>query len=276
MSEEMINGACETYKMPKDGWVCFHCGERFTTSGSAEDHFGATPGSLAGCQIKAGEERGLLMELRKAEKRADEQMQRALDDEREIETLECRISALTTDFKSFKPFKDCNSANEAFFVYDSVEGRALAHEENFEALLEALGWKRGSFTADTRDMIMHDAALLRPEMAKARREAQEAAADRSLLHCLMSEGSSGLLKRVWDAKIKAESRSLDTDSEMQLRRYLWLSHGHRGLYGDDGEMQCGECNPHWDYKNLPLAEIVKAADDARTLVNLRAASEMHS
>lgn len=58
----------ETYEMPKDGWVCFHCGERFTTPGGAEDHFGAKPNSLAGCQIKVGEERGLLMELRRVEK----------------------------------------------------------------------------------------------------------------------------------------------------------------------------------------------------------------
>jgi hypothetical protein len=58
----------ETYPRPADGWVCFHCGERFTTPGAAEDHFGAQPNQLAGCQIKAGEERGLLMELRRAEK----------------------------------------------------------------------------------------------------------------------------------------------------------------------------------------------------------------
>lgn len=50
-----------------EGWQCFHCGEVFTTVGSAEDHFGGAQGALTGCQIKAGEERGLLMELRKAE-----------------------------------------------------------------------------------------------------------------------------------------------------------------------------------------------------------------
>lgn len=58
-----------TYPMPKDGWVCFHCGERFTTPGSAKDHFGATPNVKPGCLIKIqlGDERGLLMELRKVE-----------------------------------------------------------------------------------------------------------------------------------------------------------------------------------------------------------------
>ena len=29
--------------MPIDGWVCFHCGERFRTEGAARDHFGETP-----------------------------------------------------------------------------------------------------------------------------------------------------------------------------------------------------------------------------------------
>lgn len=28
---------------------------------------------------------------------------------------------------------------------------------------------------------------------------------------------------------------------LKYRKKLWLSHGHSGLYGDDGEMQCGTC-----------------------------------
>ena len=54
-----------TYPMPKNGWVCFHCGERFTTFGGAQDHFGAHPSDMAACLIKVGEERGLVMELRR-------------------------------------------------------------------------------------------------------------------------------------------------------------------------------------------------------------------
>ena len=57
----------DTYPMPKDGWVCFHCGDRFTTPGSAEDHFGARPSYTPGCKIKVGEERGLLMRIRRLE-----------------------------------------------------------------------------------------------------------------------------------------------------------------------------------------------------------------
>ena len=53
--------------MPADGWVCFHCGERFTSVGSAEDHFGARPTDMAACLIKFGNERGLVMELRRTQ-----------------------------------------------------------------------------------------------------------------------------------------------------------------------------------------------------------------
>ena len=56
-----------TYLSPEDGWVCFHCGERFTTVGSAEDHFGARPTDMAACLIKVGEERGLVMALRRVQ-----------------------------------------------------------------------------------------------------------------------------------------------------------------------------------------------------------------
>jgi hypothetical protein len=53
---------------PEGGWRCFFCDEVLTTPGAARDHFGADPFlSTAACQIKAGEERGLLMALRKAE-----------------------------------------------------------------------------------------------------------------------------------------------------------------------------------------------------------------
>lgn len=59
----------KTYYRPEHGWTCFHCGETFTSVGSARDHFGATPEAEPGCMIRVqyGEERGLLMALREAE-----------------------------------------------------------------------------------------------------------------------------------------------------------------------------------------------------------------
>ena len=57
----------DTYRQPTDGWVCFHCGDRFTTDESAREHFGAKPTDTAACRIKTDEEQGLLTELRRAE-----------------------------------------------------------------------------------------------------------------------------------------------------------------------------------------------------------------
>lgn len=49
------------------------------------------------------------------------------------------------------------------------------------------------------------------------------------------------------------------NEELEIRRALWLGHGHKGVYGDDGEMQCAECIPMWDYKRQPLIKCVNAA-----------------
>lgn len=44
--------------------------------------------------------------------------------------------------------------------------------------------------------------------------------------------------------------------ERKYRQQLWSSHGHAGIYGDDGEMQCSECGV--DYKRDPLATVEAA------------------
>jgi hypothetical protein len=67
----------DTYEKPPTGWTCFFCGETLTTPGAARDHFGADPLADAACRIKAGEELGLVMALRRAE--AELQRYRAED-----------------------------------------------------------------------------------------------------------------------------------------------------------------------------------------------------
>lgn len=57
----------DSYVAPPHGWTCFHCGETFKTVGGARDHFGADPIADPACRIKVGEERGLVMALRRAE-----------------------------------------------------------------------------------------------------------------------------------------------------------------------------------------------------------------
>ncbi len=63
-------------RKPEVSWTCFHCGETFTTVGSAADHFGESPDREPGCLIdrvaleeggKPERGRGLLMALRKEE-----------------------------------------------------------------------------------------------------------------------------------------------------------------------------------------------------------------
>lgn len=54
--------------------------------------------------------------------------------------------------------------------------------------------------------------------------------------------------------------------EKRMREYLWLSHGHAGLYGDDGEMQCSRCGSQfgvWDYKRAPLEQLLDAVNMVR-------------
>lgn len=62
--------------------------------------------------------------------------------------------------------------------------------------------------------------------------------------------------------------------EMLLRREWWINHGHLGIYGDDGEMQCGECRV--DYKRDPLERVQAACHSARLDRAARAIAGFHS
>ena len=77
----------ETYKQPEHGWVCFHCGEVFKSVGSARDHFGETPKEVPGCIIKAGNEKGLLMELRRTQKQLEKLKHAATYIKRELDFM---------------------------------------------------------------------------------------------------------------------------------------------------------------------------------------------
>lgn len=56
---------------------------------------------------------------------------------------------------------------------------------------------------------------------------------------------------------------------LKLRELLWLGHGCQGLYGDDGEMQCGECRI--DFLRQPAHEI-EATFQRKALEKLKAAN----
>lgn len=105
------------YLKPEHGWTCFHCGETFTTPGSARDHFGFDPTSNPACRIKLGAERGLIMELRKLETEIED-LRRLLHDD----------------------------ASEAYRLYAAQGAR---HRTQLVAA-EELGYERGLASATTR------------------------------------------------------------------------------------------------------------------------------
>jgi hypothetical protein len=130
----MVRCVTGTYAAPAHGWTCFHCGETFTTPGAARDHFGATPEETPGCVLKVehGGERGLLLELRKTQQELTR-----LRDEISDESLFYReyYAKLASDIPlTGAAFRMCSTLRDVFNVYDSMEGRAIAAEEQLAQL----------------------------------------------------------------------------------------------------------------------------------------------
>lgn len=119
----MFVGAVETYPLPAHGWTCFHCGETFTTIGSAQDHFGASPDREPGCviRVKYGDERGLEMELRKSEARAQEAESRVIALEAELEGLEYSLRGQLEAFEKIAG----GTVNDLRCRLDSMQGRVV-------------------------------------------------------------------------------------------------------------------------------------------------------
>ena len=57
----------DTYPAPPDGWVCFHCGERFLLQGQAIEHFGLDPDSIPACLLSPEHVRAELRRFRVVE-----------------------------------------------------------------------------------------------------------------------------------------------------------------------------------------------------------------
>lgn len=64
-----------------------------------------------------------------------------------------------------------------------------------------------------------------------------------------------------DAKIVAlETEVAGLKAQVDtLKFHLWLNHGHNGMYGDDGEMQCSACAPFglYDWKRSTVEQIIE-------------------
>jgi hypothetical protein len=70
---------------------------------------------------------------------------------------------------------------------------------------------------------------------------------------------------VREAVTQPEPAATPPDTE-RLRYFLWANHGHDGLYGDDGEMQCGRCRA--DYLRDPLPILIEKAYSAAAVRDL--------
>lgn len=62
--------------------------------------------------------------------------------------------------------------------------------------------------------------------------------------------------------------------ELELRKEWWLNHGHDGVYGDDGEMQCGKCLPIGDYLRTPIVELYEHVHKVRLARLAQAINEL--
>ena len=56
-------------------------------------------------------------------------------------------------------------------------------------------------------------------------------------------------------RLRERVRELEA-ADYNARLALLLNHGHSCAYTDDGELQCGECRPNWDYKKLPIKTLI--------------------
>lgn len=75
--------------------------------------------------------------------------------------------------------------------------------------------------------------------------------------CQLPSGHNGPCSSSEPASPSTDAEREPDGEERALRRVLWQQHGHLGLYGDDGEMQCSECRA--DYLRDPLLDVVGKA-----------------
>lgn len=121
----------------KQTWRCFHCGFETSDRKEASGHFGEFGEEYPLCihwsdldaDGKASEFQSINAEL-------EGEREENLKLRQQVEQLEYLTGSQEADISS--RFKGCRTINEAFFKYDSMEGRALAAEARIAALEAAL------------------------------------------------------------------------------------------------------------------------------------------
>jgi hypothetical protein len=142
------------YSAPRHGWTCFHCGETFTTPGSAADHFGVTPESTTGCLIdrvaleeggKPERGRGLLMELRKVQATATANKE-------EIERLQTELAALREENQKLREALDESVKLQSHYavLLNEYDGGKRQHFVNSGAWIRRLDELKARAAAERR------------------------------------------------------------------------------------------------------------------------------
>jgi hypothetical protein len=124
----------DTYLAPAHGWTCFHCGEHFPCTDDGErlarEHFGPTPDWSPECVERRTLSDFKILELsRRARAEAQEFLEQRHEADGEADAAHCRLLPL----RRFP----AASVEEAFNMFHSMEGRALAAEAILAAAAEA-------------------------------------------------------------------------------------------------------------------------------------------
>jgi hypothetical protein len=171
-----------------------------------------------------------------------------------------------------------NEARELVTADDIAEAVLSAIEVAFE--LECT--EGSAVKASIVTMVNCHTASLRQQLETAESQVASLTAQLAAIAGALSESHAPLLISTNDAeiadnspvaritmfdekfvRIRDEVASLTAERdrlESELREMMWCGHGHEGIYGDDGEMQCGQCARFHctDYKREPLDVVRKA------------------
>lgn len=126
-------------------WICFHCGFETSDHNEAQSHFGErddaqefSPTCTWWSKLTAEERIQEIQDLR--QQITQEQDENSLLLTR-IEGLEYRVEGQLSEIHGFRPFRACDSIQQVFNIYDSMEGRALLAEEQLRAAREKIAWQ---------------------------------------------------------------------------------------------------------------------------------------
>lgn len=152
----------------RKAYRCFHCGFETTDAKEAAGHFGdrddMAPLCLDWSELDAD---GRASEYQNVCGSLNSEREENCNLRTKIEGLEYQVEGQRSEIHSFKPFRECDTIQQVFNVYDSMEGRALAAEKQRDQAreqrdsceLEREEWKRACIHhAQQRDAL---AKLLR-------------------------------------------------------------------------------------------------------------------